>query len=145
MSDAYRHSDPYNPRPIWENFKGLFRSIDEGNPRLQIPQYNGGLFEHDKLLERLKIPDEVCEAFAKLAAYDYRPARQAAEETETSAAAKLIDVDILGHIFEQSISDLERMRNRLEGRLGEEEPVTKTRRKKEGAFYSPAFITRYIV
>jgi hypothetical protein len=55
-------------------------------------------------------------------------------------------VDILGHIFEQSITDLEQLRNELDGLvapLGKEKH--KTRRKKEGAFYTPAFITRYIV
>ena len=55
-------------------------------------------------------------------------------------------MDILGHIFEQSITDLERLRNELDGLT---EPVGadkhKTRRKKEGAFYTPAFITRYII
>jgi hypothetical protein len=60
IANAYRHTDPYNPRPIWDNFKGLFRAIDEGNPRLDIPQYNGGLFERNELLERLQVPDEVC-------------------------------------------------------------------------------------
>jgi hypothetical protein len=145
IANAYRHTDPYNPRPIWENFRGLFRSIDQGNAQLEIPQYNGGLFERDELLEHLIVPNNVCEAFAKLADFDYRPASQAVEESGETDGAKLIDVDILGHIFEQSISDLERMRNRLEGRLAEEEPVSKTRRKKEGAFYTPAFITRYIV
>src|SRR5207247_1363973 len=57
-----------------------------------------------------------------------------------------VDVDILGHIFEQSITDLERIRNELDGlteRLGRAEHAS--RRKKEGAFYTPAFITRYIV
>lgn len=52
-----------------------------------------------------------------------------------------IDVDILGHIFEQSISDLERIRNELDGL----ETKQKSRRKKEGAFYTPNFVTRYIV
>jgi hypothetical protein len=57
-------------------------------------------------------------------------------------------VDILGHIFEQSITDLERLRQDLGERR--QRPVVddkqaKTRRKKEGAFYTPAFITRYIV
>ncbi len=58
----------------------------------------------------------------------------------------MIDVDILGHIFEQSITDLEQLRNELDGLvapLGKEKH--KTRRKKEGAFYTPHFITRYIV
>ena len=32
IAKAYRHADPYNPRPIWDNFRGLFRCVDEGNP-----------------------------------------------------------------------------------------------------------------
>ncbi len=142
---AYEHSDPYNPRPIWENFRGLFRSIDVGNTALNIPPYNGGLFADDPALDRLTVPDEVCRYFEELAAYDYRPAHEAAED-EDKPGNKLVDVDILGHIFEQSISDLERLRNELDGlteRLDRAEHTS--RRKKEGAFYTPAFITRYIV
>ncbi len=144
VASAYRHNDPYNPRPVWDNFRGLFRSIDQGNAALKIPQYNGGLFAKDDVLERITVPDELCGGLARLAAYDYGAAATAsAATTDEAAGAKVIDVDILGHIFEQSISDLERMRNQLEGRPLEEEK--KSRRKKEGAFYTPAFITRYIV
>jgi hypothetical protein len=28
IGHAYAHADPYNPRPIWENFRGLFHAID---------------------------------------------------------------------------------------------------------------------
>lgn len=143
IASAYRHSDLYNPRPVWDNFRGLFRSIDQGNAALKIPQYNGGLFAPDDLLERISVPDALCAGLAKLAAYDYSSTVRPAGAKEDKADGKVIDVDILGHIFEQSISDLERMRNQLEGRQVEEE--TKSRRKKEGAFYTPAFITRYIV
>ena len=44
-----------------------------------------------------------------------------------------INVNILGHIFEQSISDLEDLK-------GEKIP----RRKKEGVYYTPEYITDYI-
>jgi len=55
-------------------------------------------------------------------------------------------VDILGHIFEQSITDLERIRQDIgSGDTGATDAKATTRRKKEGAFYTPAFITRYIV
>jgi hypothetical protein len=73
-----RPAGPYNPRPIWENFRGLFHAIDKGNPRLSIPAYNGGLFAADPILDRLEVPDEVCACFRDLAAYDYRPAHEAA-------------------------------------------------------------------
>jgi hypothetical protein len=141
---AYEHTDPYNPRPIWENFRGLFRAVNLGNTSLNIPAYNGGLFADDPNLDRLSVPDEVCRYFQDLAAYDYRPPHEASEDG--SEGGKVVDVDILGHIFEQSISDLEKLRNELEGlteRQDREQHVS--RRKKEGAFYTPAFITRYIV
>src|SRR5205814_1939807 len=112
---AYQHSDPYNPRPIWDNFRGLFRAIDQGSAALGIPRYNGGLFADDPLLNRLIVPDEVCRYFQDLADYDYRPAHQVMADAE-AIAARLIDVDILGHIFEQSITDLERLRDELSGR-----------------------------
>ena len=139
---AYEHADPYNPRPIWENFRGLFRSVDLGNPHLNIPAYNGGLFADDPLLDGLAVPDAVCRYFQDLADYEYRPAGEAGAD----ALGKLVDVDILGHIFEQSIADLERLHDELEGRAerqGREQHAG--RRKQEGAFYTPAFITRYIV
>ena len=142
---AYEHSDPYNPRPIWENFRGLFKAVNSGNKDLDIPAYNGGLFADDPELDRLNVPDSVCRFFQDLASYDYRPPFEVAEES-VQDSAKLIDVDILGHIFEQSITDLERLRNELDGlteRLDQAEHTS--RRKKEGAFYTPAFITRYIV
>ena len=44
-----------------------------------------------------------------------------------------LDVNILGHIFENSIGDIEELK---EG--------TKGRRKKEGIFYTPDYITDYI-
>lgn len=139
IARAYEHSDPFNPRPIWDNFVGLFRSINGGNDRLNIAKYNGGLFAADPLLEGLAAPDSICEGFKKLADYGYG--------NDPDADAKLIDVEILGHIFEQSISDLEEMQNKIAGRITETKAKEqrKSSRKEAGAFYTPAFITRHIV
>ena len=52
-------------------------------------------------------------------------------------------MEILGHIFEQSITDLERIEQELAA--GQFEPTRAERRKREGAFYTPRLITRYIV
>lgn len=146
LKRAFAHNDPYNPKLIWENFRGLFRAIDAGNAGLNIPAYNGGLFASDPGLDTLKVPDEVCAHFRELGDYDYRPARELADEDEDTEVRSVIDVDILGHIFEQSITDLERLRQSLEssGVPVDDEQAT-SRRKKEGAFYTPAFITRYNV
>lgn len=143
---AFEHRDPYNPRSIWENFCGLFRAVNLGNDGLKIPAYNGGLFAPDASLDVLQIPDEVCARFRDLGDYDYRSGRDLVNTDAAVETRSLIDVDILGHIFEQSITDLERLRQNLEGDgLPVDEAVAKARRKKEGAFYTPAFITRYMV
>ena len=114
LKHAFEHRDPYNPHPLWHNFRGLFRAIDEGNAGLNIPAYNGGLFALDPALDALQVPDEVCAHFKDLGDYDYRPAREVADAAESTAVRSVIDVDILGHIFEQSITDLERLRQSLE-------------------------------
>ncbi|MCY2989089.1 MAG: N-6 DNA methylase [Planctomycetota bacterium] len=146
LKRAFEHRDPFNPRPIWENFRGLFRSINAGNETLQIPAYNGGLFADDPVIDRLKIGDDVCAYFRELGEYEYRSAYEVAADTDDTQEGRVIDVDILGHIFEQSITDLEQLRNELDGLVAPQgKEKHKTRRKKEGAFYTPAFITRYIV
>ena len=83
---AYEHQDPYNPRPTYQNFIGLFNSVDKGNVTLGIPAYNGGLFAKDDTLDQLTISNELCEGFKDLAAYDF--------DSEVS-------VTVLGRIFEQ--------------------------------------------
>ena len=124
---AYEQQNPFAPVPIWHNFVGLFHAIDAGNEPLKIPGYNGGLFATDNALDGLTVGDEVCKLFRQLAHYDY-----AAE----------VNVDILGHIFEQSISDIENLKAEF---AGEQVDRKKSKRKKEGVYYTPEYITRYIV
>ena len=170
IAHAFSHANPYDleQRPKWHNFRALFRSIDLGNAALQIAKYNGGLFEVDDLLDnQIAVPDSVCDVFRRLGEYEYA-ALDAADRNfpDSPAPAGFLDVEILGHIFEQSITDLERLRERLDGNTpangNGEPPVTspahaeavtpkvtakkpKTSRKQQGAFYTPAYITRFIV
>ncbi|WP_419634585.1 type IIL restriction-modification enzyme MmeI, partial [Thiolapillus sp.] len=62
IKQAFEHADPYHPRPVYENFKGLFKAIDQGNKHLGIPAYNGGLFAPDEALDALVVSDAVCES-----------------------------------------------------------------------------------
>ena len=146
VRNAFARRDPYNPKPIWDNFRGLFRAVNTGNSELRIPAYNGGLFAADAILDTLQVPNEVCESFRDLGDYDYRPAREVADADETKEILSVIDVDILGHIFEQSITDLEHIRQNLASvAVLKDEPKEKSQRKKEGAFYTPKYITRFIL
>ena len=98
------------------------------NDALKIPSYNGGLFKLDPILDKqLKVSDALCTQLKKLARFDF--------ETEVS-------VNILGHIFEQSITDLEELRATA---AGKKFYISKGKRKTQGVYYTPAYITQYIV
>lgn len=94
----------------------------------QIYAYNGGLFKEDDELNTLKIDDELLfKHTEKLSNYDF---------------ASEVDVNILGHIFENSLNELDEIKSQIEG---QEIDKTKTKRKKDGVFYTPKYITKYIV
>lgn len=145
---AYEARNPFHPQPVWANFLGLFTAIDRGNPGLNIPQYNGGLFASDPVLDSLNVSNEACERLKRLGDFDYRPP---AEAISLSEDGRVVDVEILGHIFEQSISDLEGLRGSAASQPTAREAGQviasrhKTKRHREGAYYTPAFITRYML
>ena len=117
-----------NLMSLWDSLKGLFNLIDIGSSKLEIPEgYNGGLFAEDLDLDSLKINDKALIELLKLGHYDF--------EYDLS-------VNILGHIFEQSISDLEEIKNKVEKI---EEDKKESKRKKDGIFYTPDYIVDYIV
>jgi hypothetical protein len=129
LKSCYEDRGKWNPQPAWDNFKGLFHSIDKGNPPLKIPGYNGGLFAQNDTLNNLKVSDALCEGFKTIGDYDF--------ESDVS-------VNILGHIFEQSITDLEEIKASISGEETNFDRK-KSKRKIEGVFYTPPYITRYIV
>ena len=56
--------------------------------------------------------------------------------------ASEISVNILGHIFEQSLTDLEELQASINDTAFD---TKKSKRKKDGVFYTPEYITKYIV
>lgn len=115
---------------LWNTLKGFFEAIDVGSPKLEIPDgYNGGLFKHDSELNNLQISDKPLKTVVSLGSYNF-------EED--------LSVTILGHIFEQSISDLEEIKNKV-NESQNLESIAHSRRKKDGIFYTPDYIVRYIV
>lgn len=119
-------------RPLYNLFKQYFHFLDSGRKgttsRAEIYAYNGGLFKPDAVLDTLEIDDELLYKHAyKLAKYDF---------------SSQVDVNILGHIFENSLNEIESVNSEIEG--GEFDKQ-KSKRKKDGVFYTPKYITKYIV
>jgi len=145
-----------NSERVCNAIKELFEDLNKGSKENQIFGFNGGLFKQEisreiyfkdlrekeffndckqkyKFKEEdIKISKEERNIFEEnndkinpiirnilfIASYDFR--------TD-------VNVNILGHIFEQSISDLEELKGKRE-----------SKRKKEGVFYTPEYITEYI-
>lgn len=116
--------------PLYDRFKKYFEYLNVGykGKRYDVFAYNGGLFKPDEVLDSIRIEDNLLYKFThKLAEYDF---------------ASEVDVNILGHIFENSLNELDEIKAQLEG---QEIDKSKTKRKKDGVFYTPKYITKYIV
>jgi hypothetical protein len=84
-----------NPR--WQNFLALFGEVDSGGQSAGVEQgYNGNLFKHDEELDTLKLADEPwTTGFKSIGGFDF------SEE---------VNVEVLGHLFERSVTELEKLR-----------------------------------
>jgi len=116
--------------PLYDRFKKYFGYLNTGfkGKRYDVFAYNGGLFKPDEILDTVEIDDELLYRHTlKLSDYDF---------------ASEVDVNILGHIFENSLNELEEIKAQLDGQVIDK---SKTKRKKDGVFYTPKYITKYIV
>jgi hypothetical protein len=116
---------------FYQALKVLFETIDKGSndDSLEVHEriiaWNGGLFAEDKELNDLQIGSEILKEIDKFfKSYNF---------------SSQVDVHILGHIFEQSIADIEKLKE------GNEFDAKQSKRKKDGVFYTPEYITQYIV
>lgn len=118
--------------PLYDRFKLYFNYLDTGrsgtDKKAEIYAYNGGLFKPDSILDQIDISDSLLYRHTlKLSNYDFD---------------SQVDVNILGHIFENSLNEIESVNAEIEG---EEFDKQKSKRKKDGVFYTPKYITKYIV
>lgn len=128
---------------LYDRYKMYFNDLDVGakvilpafsetrslhNQEFEIYAYNGGLFKKDEILDNIKIDDELLFKHTEiLSNYDF---------------ASEVDVNILGHIFENSLNELDELRAELDGGVIDKKT---TKRKKDGVFYTPRYITKYII
>ncbi len=128
-----------NPR--WQNFLSLFEAVDKGHdqPPVLINRFNGNLFKHDPDVDDLQLADEPWTSFFNtLGAYDFRHE---------------VSVDVLGHLFEKSIGELEKIRKgglfapAGPAPLDADEPAMpkSPERKRLGIYYTPPQFTKFIV
>ena len=137
---------------MWNRLNEFFRFANQGNEEKGISAFNGGLFEKD--LRHLEIRDKIEDVSFfddcrtkwtfnekyedienKLGVYKdtLNPIYKNLLTISSFDFGSELSVNILGHIFENSISDIEELKNdNIE------------QRRKEGVYYTPDYITDYI-
>lgn len=149
-------TDPdYDPDDdaAWTRVKKLFAAMRDGSPFREhsINRFNGGLFAQEPELESLHIPTGLFCAKGQGATTE-SVARHPKTLLFFSATynfgvsggtlERSINLYTLGRIFEQSIVELEFM----EAKADERESITElSKRKRDGVYYTPEWITQYIV
>ena len=128
--DQLKELDNYVP--LYSRFQKYFGYLNTGHRgrQYEIFAYNGGLFAADEILDNISVDDQILyDSCMGLSNYDF--------ESE-------VDVNILGHIFEHSLNEIEAIEQQL---ASAGEPVVRptSKRKKDGVFYTPRYITKYIV
>ena len=137
---------------MWDRLNELFRFADKGNIERGINAFNGGLFKES--LRHLEIRDKVEDLSFFEDCYKTWKFEEKYEEIESLLDVykdtlnpiyknlllissfdfgSELSVNILGHIFENSIGDIEELKDE-----------TTERRKKDGVFYTSEYITDYI-
>jgi len=119
---------------LFSRFQKAFHYLNVGYTfqSTVYPAFNGGLFQKDDIIDKpdLIIDDDVLQTDClKISAYDFN--------TD-------LDVNILGHIFEHSLNEIEEIQRNLQG-FESLEGLKTSKRKKEGIFYTPKYITNYII
>lgn len=147
--------DPfYEPEgdDFWRRLVRIFRTMDAGGtigPN-EIHRFNGGLFAHDPLLDQLSLPNHLfCKHGQGRNAATIRSEKQTllylaatynfAADADTTNS---IGLYTLGHIFEQSLVELEVLEAQAEDRLS---LSVITKRKRDGVYYTPEPIVRRII
>lgn len=101
IKDAYEFVNPYVEQSIWENYKAIFRWVQNGNLNYSIPinAYPFSLFESDRILDTaLFVGDELCRQIKEIARFDF---------------CEDITRHILTCLFDESIKELSQYRKDL--------------------------------
>lgn len=137
---------------VWRRLTRIFQTMNTGGQlgAARIHEFNGGLFADDPQIDALGLPNRLFVRFGQA-----RNAATAAEHKATlyylasnynfareGDARNSIGLYTLGHIFEQSIVELEKLVADAEDRPS---LTDITKRKRDGVYYTPEWVVRRII
>ena len=139
VAERVAHKDTLSSRAThyYDHLRNLFRLIDEGDPSIGLPPYNGGLFALSAapLLETVRLPDDV------VAAIVYDLSHRGADGDHRFVNYRDMSVQQLGSIYERLLEH-EPVRHDDGGITIRPNPYV---RKDSGSFYTPQELVDLIV
>ena len=141
-----------NTQEIWVKISRLFGVMNHGGdfgPEMSVQRFNGGLFAPDPEIETLFVPNYVfCVAGQGRNAASVEAHKDTVlyfahrYDFSSTGAGEGLDLYTLGHIFEQSITELEIR----EAELDDRPSIGKiSKRKRDGVYYTPERVVQAIV
>ena len=139
-------------KEVWLRLMQIFRTMNTGGKLggTTIHQFNGGLFADDPAIDALSLPNRLFvhrgQARNPSAAAEHRQTLYYLASTYNFAregnSRNSIGLYTLGHIFEQSIVELEKLEA-----VAEERPSLTdiTKRKRDGVYYTPEWVVQRII
>ncbi|MCX8505875.1 MAG: Eco57I restriction-modification methylase domain-containing protein, partial [Alphaproteobacteria bacterium] len=147
----------FEETPVWLRVISMFKAMNHGSIKWHVPEFNGGLFATDTVIDTAILSENVLEPIQNLINFYF---------------AKNLSVTVLGRIFEKSVTDLEQAKfdrdsidqaiaelikrrdesdnqaDEANNRAQPEENApaqTPIRRKQEGIFYTQDDVAKFVI
>jgi len=126
---------------VYDALKALFREIDAGSPpasQQQLPGYNGELFKFDAVIDAIDLPDTLHDYEYIFDEGDKQRRIQGAWGLYAYDFWRELNEHLLGHIFEQSLSDQIALADddTIADKMGE--------RKRRGIYYTSQILADFL-
>jgi len=144
VTQAARNLPGSSSTKVYDNLKLLFREVDVGSPAAsgaRVPGYNGELFKEHWIVDHISLPDSLDDRRYAAVEPKGRPRQiKGAWGLHVYDFWTELNEYLLGHVFEESLSDL--------GELGtgRERPLSErlAERKRHGIFFTTSILSDFL-
>lgn len=142
VTESARRLPGASTTKVYDALKALFREIDAGSPasaELRLPGYNGELFKLDAIIDAIELPDTLHDKSYTYRVGEHQRRVQGAWGLHAFDFWRELNEHLLGHIFEQSLSDMQAL---AQGQAPV--PDRLRERKQHGIYYTSELLSDYL-
>ncbi|MCC7492435.1 MAG: N-6 DNA methylase [Fimbriimonadaceae bacterium] len=129
---------------VYEALKELFVDADQGSvhgSEIPIPAYNGELFKHHRILDRVDLPNALHDRVFAVPGKGQPRSIQGVWGLHVYDFWRDLDEHMLGQVFEESLAELDD----LGSAVSRDAPERLQRRRQHGVYYTTSLLTEFVV